>query len=135
MKIEQFLREQLTQGAGGHPVYPVFAPEHQRLPFVVYQRAGTSRERVLQQSTSNPIGTFQVVVYSTTYTEARQISDDIRRTLDNFTGDYGPPDNTVTVFFAHIADESDGEPVQFDGESKPAYSASLVFNIKYEEEC
>ena len=135
MKIEQFLREKITEGSAGRPVYPVFAPEYQQLPFVVYQRTGTSRERVLPQSAGNPIATFMIVVYSSTYTESREIADNIRQKLDNFTGVYGQEDNTVNVLFSHVSDESDGEPVQFDGESKPAYSANLLFNIKYEEEC
>jgi len=135
MKIEQFIREKLTAGAGGSPAFPMFAPEHQKLPFLVYQRASTTRDRAMPASVANPVATFSVQVYAKTYAEARQLSDDVRRELDNFTGDYGPQDNTVTVVFVHIAEESDGEPVQFEGESKPAYTAELSFNVKYKEDC
>ena len=135
MKIEQFIREKLTAGAGGQPAFPVFAPERQPLPFVVYQRVSTTRDRAMPASIANPVATFSVIVYASTYSEVRRLSDDIRRELDNFTGDYGPPDNVVAVVFVHIGEEADGEPVQFDGESKPAYSAELQFNVKYKEDC
>lgn len=129
------MRDILKTGSGGRPVYPVFAPEYENLPFVIYQRTGTSRERPMQQPGLGPIGTFQVTVYSTTYSEAREISDSIRKTLDDFTGPYGQPDDNVNVFYAHLVDEADGDPVQFEGESKPSYSAVSIYNIKYEESC
>lgn len=134
MKIEQFLREQITAGTGV-PAFPVFAPEYQALPFAVYMRAGTQRDRVITQAGMQPIAGFQVAIYSETYTEARDLADSLRVHLDNFTGEYGTADNNITVSYCYLVDEADGEPTQFDGESKPAYSAELSFSVKYKETC
>lgn len=134
MKIEQFVREKLTSSSGV-PVFPVFAPEYQVLPFCVYMRQSTQRDRVITQNAMFPIASFQVAIYAETYSEVRDLAENVRIGLDNFTGDYGPSDDNITVRFAFLADESDGEPTQFEGESKPAYSAQMTFSVKYQEHC
>lgn len=134
MKIEQFVRDQLTQHSGIN-VFPVFAPEYQPLPFAIYQRSSTTRDRVTVQAAMGPVATFQVAVYADTYNQVRDIADQIRIGFDNFTGEYNDGQDTVTVFYCFLADEADGEPTQFEGESKPAYSAMMNFLIKYKENC
>jgi hypothetical protein len=75
------------------------------------------------------------MVYSKTYTDGRDISNKIRLAIDNFTGKYGTSDNNVQIAYCYLMEESDGDPVEFEGESKPAYTTEITYAIKYREEC
>ena len=135
MIIETFIAESIESACPDVSVYPVFAPEYQKLPFVVYQRTNTVRDRHTMQQCLDPVASFSVMVYSKTYTDGRDISNKIRLAIDNFTGKYGTSDNNVQIAYCYLMEESDGDPVEFEGESKPAYTTDITYAIKYREEC
>ncbi len=132
MRIETFMKEKLEQALPGVPVYPVFAPENQPTPFCVYQRNTTDRSRVMPHATGCPMTAFSVTVYTDTYIAGKEMNDCIRLVIDNFTGTHGNGDN-VEIQQCYLVDESDGAPIEFEGESKPAYAAETSFTIKYRE--
>ena len=132
MRVETFMKEKLEQALPGVPVYPVFAPENQPTPFCVYQRNTTDRSRVMPHATGCPMTAFSVTVYTDTYIAGKEMTDCIRLVIDNFTGTYGN-DDTIEIQQCYLVDESDGAPIEFEGESKPAYAAETSFTIKYRE--
>ena len=133
MRIETFIKEKLEASLPGVPIYPVFAPENQQTPFAVYQRNGTDRSRVMPHATGCPIASFSVTVYTSTYIEGKEKNDCIRLVIDNFTGTYGTGEDTIDIQQCYLVDEADGAPIEFEGESKPAYAAETSFTIKYRE--
>ena len=133
MRVETFMKEKLEASLPGVPVYPVFAPERQPTPFAVYQRNNTDRSRVMPHATGCPMTSFSVTVYTDTYLEGKEKNDCIRLVIDNFTGVYGLGEDTIEIQQCYLVDEADGAPIEFEGESKPAYAAETSFTIKYRE--
>jgi hypothetical protein len=133
MRIETFIKEKLAKALPSVPVYPVFAPEHQPTPFAVYQKNGTDRSRVMPHATGCPTASFSVTVYTDTYIDGKEKCDCIRLVVDNFTGTYGIGEDTIEIMQCYLVDEADGAPIEFEGESKPAYAAETSFTIKYRE--
>jgi hypothetical protein len=125
---EQWLRVALEDAARCR-VFPVMAPENSLPPFVIYQRNGTVRERVTVDRCRVPVATFSVWIHTETYLEGKRLADEIRLGLDNFKGEAGG----VTIQRAFLADEMDGEPVDFAGEGKPTYTVQMLFEVRYLE--
>ena len=76
---------------------------------------------------------FSVTIYTDTYIEGKEKNDCIRLVLDNFTGSYGTGEDIIEIQQCYLVDEADGAPIEFEGESKPAYAAETSFTIKYRE--
>ena len=133
MRVETFMKQKLEAALPGVPVYPVFAPENQPTPFAVYQRNTTDRSRVMPNATGCPMTSFSVTVYTETYLAGKEKNDCIRLVIDNFTGTYGIGEDTIEIMQCYLVDEADGAPIEFEGESKPAYAADTSFTMKYRE--
>ena len=133
MRVETFMKQKLEAALPGVPVYPVFAPENQPRPVAVYQRNTTDRSRVMPNATGCPMTAFSVTVYTDTYIAGKEKNDCIRLGIDNFTGTYGIGEDTIEIMQCYLVDEADGAPIEFEGESKPAYAADTSFTIKYRE--
>ncbi len=125
---EKWLRARLDSATTAG-IYPVLAPQNAALPLVVYRRTGTRRDRAMNVNVGRPIATFSVSIVCETYTQAKDIADAIRLTVDNFTGEY----QGITIVSAALASESDNMERPYEGQAKPLYRVDQVYEVRYHE--
>lgn len=125
---EQWIRGAIEK-ASGCPSYPVAVPEGVPVPFVVYRRSSTVRERVLEYQTASPVATFEVWVVADSYLAAKDLGERIRLGLDNFNGSEGG----LTIEHAYLTDESDGEADYDEGQDKPTFTVQQTYEVRFQE--
>jgi hypothetical protein len=129
MSVPEVFMRDLISGAIGGSAYPVMAPDSARPPYAIYGRQSTNRDRNVLDSDMVPEAVFAVIGYAETYMATKTMAADIRAAMDNFTGTHSGCE-ILTVF---TIDEADGQPVEYEGESKPAYTTEITFQIRYRE--
>lgn len=75
-------------------VFPLLIPEHVRgesrkQPCIVYQRIGTERDGTFCETDSLAKVSMQIDVYSKSYLTAKQLAQEVRRALVDYTGPMG----------------------------------------------
>lgn len=125
---EKWLRSRLVLATTAG-IHPVLGPQNSSFPIVVYRRTGTRRERSLVGNVGRPVATFSVSIVSYTYSEAKEISDSIRLTVDNFTGTA----EGVTIMNTALASEADNFERPLEGQAKPLYRIDQVYEVRYQE--
>lgn len=126
--VEQWLRAKLDSATTAG-IYPVLAAQNASFPLVVYRRTGTKRDRGLTGSFGAPLATFSVVIVSQSYSEVKDISDSVRLSLDNFTGD----DRGVRILSTALVSEQDNMERPLEGQSKPMYRVDQVYEVRFIE--
>lgn len=109
--------------------YPLLAPDNLEPPYVVFTRSSTSRAATMIGAESAPVGTFMVEIYSDGYKAGKDIADQVREALNNFTGAAAG----VTILDTTLADESDGDPEFLEGRDKPTYVIEQQYLITWQE--
>lgn len=109
--------------------YPVEAPEGAAPPYVTFGRSSTSRQLVLSDSVANVVGVFDVSIYADSYVQAKELADNCREGLHNFSG----MAEGVTIEMSALTDEVDGSPEYLDGRDKPTYSVNHTYEIHWVE--
>jgi hypothetical protein len=112
----------------GTRFYPVLAPASASLPFVVFRRTGTEREQTLANPLGVPRTTLEIVSYSETYEEARNISDLVRQVLDGYSGD---PETTV-IGQVSLENEQDGF-INLGADLIPIFQVAQTYDIWWQE--
>jgi hypothetical protein len=125
---EAFIKSAI-EAAATCPVYPLVVTEDVRPPYVMYGRNSTSRELELDGLVGKPVGTFDVEIYSDSYTDVKARADAIRAALHNFTGTA----NGCTIDVSNLTDEKDGPPVFLDGRDVPTYLVEHTYEIRWSE--
>lgn len=125
---EAWLRVAIEEAADC-PAYPLVAPETLAPPYVIFSRAGTTRERNLGGSFPTPVGQFSVDVYADGYADSKALADLIRSAVNDFSGEA----EGATIQSVELAEELDGDPVFFDGRERPTYVVSQTYLIRWEE--
>ena len=118
------------ESAGGCKAYPAYVPRNAEIPFVLFTRQSTERERHLIDQAAVPVAILAVSVYGQTYLGTKQLADRIRLAVDNFSG----VADAVTIEHAYLTDEADGSPEFFEGEDVPTYSVEMAFEIRFRED-
>ena len=131
MTIEEALKSRLTSYAGlaaliGSRAFPMALPENPTLPAVVYQRISGTREQALGGSTGLARPRFQVIVWATTYAQARAAATQVRLALDGWDGVLGGTGGVQ----ASITLLNEIDAVQTDPEQ---YGAILDFGVWHRE--
>jgi hypothetical protein len=110
-------------------IYPVLAPASAALPFVTWRRSGIDREQTLGGPMGMPRVSVEYSIYGTTYEEARQVADAMRRVLDG----YGGTSDNTEVKQASLEDESD-DFVQLAGaDLPPVYQVTQRYDVWWSE--
>jgi hypothetical protein len=110
-------------------IYPVLAPAAAALPFVTWRRSGIDREQTLSGPMGMPRVSVEYSIYGTTYEEARQVADAMRRVLDG----YGGTSNNTEVKQTSLEDESD-DFVQLAGaDLPPVYQVTQRYDVWWSE--
>lgn len=67
--------------------YPVVIPEDPTFPVMTYQRITGNREKAMDgpPGLANPL--FQISIWAETFTEAKELAEDVRQLLDGYSGD------------------------------------------------
>jgi hypothetical protein len=106
-------------------IYPVLAPASAALPFVTWRRSGIDREQTLGGPMGMPRVSVEYSIYGTTYEEARQVADAMRRVLDG----YGGTSDNTEVKQSSLEDESD-DFVQLAGaDLPPVYQVTQRYDV------
>lgn len=125
---EKWLRNRLD-AATTAGVHPVLAPQNAPFPLVVYRRTGTRRDRDLLGNVGRPVATFSVSIVADTYSEAKDIADSVRLTVDNFTGDF----SGVKIVSTALVSEADNMERPPEGQAKPLYRVDQVYEVRFQE--
>ena len=119
-----------VNAATGVDAHPVMAPEDAVFPFVVYQRKATERPLSMNPLTGNtPTCTMDVMVFTRSYTQGKDIAEQLRFALCDFTGNA----SGVTITSVALVAQADGDAIERDGETIPDYVQELTFEIRYME--
>jgi hypothetical protein len=137
MALPQTWLKSAIETAGGVPVYPKDAPEDAVAPFVIYDRSATTRELVLEDALSatpaagavSPVASFSVAIYHTGYLAAWAVADAIRFACHRYAGTSAG----VTIESCLLTDESDSDPIYFEGHDAPLYVVSQTYSIRWTE--
>lgn len=125
---EKWLRSRLD-AATAAGIHPVLAPLNAPFPLVVYRRNGTRRERSLVGNAGRPVASFSVSIVAETYSQAKEIADAIRLSVDNFTGE----SEGVKIVNVALASEADNMERPPEGQSKPLYRVDQIYEVRFHE--
>jgi hypothetical protein len=103
-----------VSGLIGTKVFPLITPPETAMPYVVWRRAGITRDQTLSAPMGVPTVTVEYQIAGATYESARTVADAMRAVLDGYGG---TADNT-TVRQTYLDDESD-ELVSLEGGPMP----------------
>lgn len=133
--IEQALFQLVTQEStiqsavgvdanGTTRAYWILAPQGAIIPFLIFSRVGTTENYAMSGTTGLREALFQIVCYSSTYYQSRNISGVVRNFLKNYTGTL--PDSTVvdSIFI-----EKDWDDRYEEGSKGFVYGAYLQFRV------
>jgi hypothetical protein len=123
---ETWLRGAIEKAAGC-PAWPMAVPEAAPVPFVVYRRNSTIRERTLEYQTASPVASFQLMIVAESYLAAKDLGERLRLGIDNFNGSEGG----VTIDHVYLTDESDVEVDYDEGTDKPTYTIQHIYEVRY----
>ena len=113
----------------GTRIYPVLAPETAALPFVTWRRASIQREQAMTAPLGVPRVTVEYSIYGTTYREARDVADEMRRVLDG----YGGSAENTTVRQTSLEDESDDFVTLAGADLPPVYQVTQRYDVWWQE--
>ena len=76
-----------------------------------------------------PIATFSVSIVAETYSEANDIANSVRNSVDNFTG----TSHGVTIMGVSLVSEADNMERPAEGQAKPLYRVDQVYEVRFIE--
>jgi hypothetical protein len=113
----------------GTRIYPLLAPASSALPFVVWRRTGIERTQTLGSPAGTPRVSVDYTVIATTYNQAREAADAMRRVLDGWGGTV---ENTV-VEQVSLENEVDDFVTLAGSDQPPSYSVTQSYDIWWRE--
>jgi hypothetical protein len=125
--IEKQLVIKLCEVAGlNNRVFPLVTKQNQEVPYIVYDRIQTSRERTLSGYAGLIETYFQLDLYEKSYTNLKSISADVIAKLETFEG------STLGSFYIQSAViENEYEAVEDDKDQK-WYRTTIELKLSYE---
>ena len=84
----------------------------------------------MNMNVGRPLATFSVSIVSETYSQAKDIADAIRLSVDNFTGN----SQGVTIVSTALVSEADNMERPPEGQAKPLYRVDQVYEVRYHED-
>ena len=110
-------------------IYPVLAPASAALPFVTGRRSAITREQTLGPPMGVPRVSVEYSIYATTYEQARDTADAMRRVLDGYGG---TADNTE-VKQTSLENESDDFVTLAGADMPPVYQVTQTYDVWWQE--
>lgn len=115
----------------GFQVFPIAVPKNATLPFVVYKRNNIIRESTLSGPAFVPMLNLQISSWALTYEAARELANEIRVSLDGYTGTLCG----VRIDDIRLVSETDDylDPTAVGTQLPPAYEVRQLFQVRYAE--
>lgn len=113
----------------GLRVYPVVAPATAGMPFAIYRRSAIQRQQTLSGPRGVPQVSMDLTVFATTYSEAREASDALRRNLDG----WGGMAHNTEVKHVSLEQESDDFVTLQGSDLPPVYQITQTYSILWQE--
>lgn len=116
----------------GFNVYPMAVPKTgASMPFLVYRRAGVSKEPNIPGLQFKPIISLQVSCWAPTYDLAHEVSYEVWKSLDGYTGTLA----SVTIESMRLVSEEDDylDPIQASAQLPQAYEVRQLYQIRWSE--
>lgn len=119
-----------VQGVINGRIYPLryVGPSPVALPLIIWRRSGIVREQAFSGPVGVPRLSVEYHVYAATYEAARQLADNVRRTLDGL----GGVTENVTVHQVALTDEAD-DLVEQEGAETSLYLVRQTYEIWWQE--
>jgi hypothetical protein len=67
--------------------YPIVLPQDPTYPNVVYQKITGGRGQAMDGPSGLASPLFQISIYASTFSEAKELAEDVRQLLDGYSGD------------------------------------------------
>ena len=115
----------------GFQIFPVAVPNGAEFPFVVYRRANISRESTLGGPLLMAEVNLQIGSWSLTHDAARRLADEVRLSLNGYTGSLGG----CTIHDMRLVSETDDylDPSAVGAQLPPAYETRQLYQIRWTE--
>lgn len=116
----------------GFNVYPMAVPKTgASFPFLVYRRAGITKEPNIPGTTFKPVISLQISCWATTYDAAHELAYEVWGTLDGYSGTLA----SVTIEGMHLVSEVDDylDPVQASAQLPQAYEVRQLYQVRWQE--
>ena len=110
-------------------LYPVIAPATVDLPFLVYRRASIKREATFKGPLGNPTVSIEFQLMDETYESVRTVADNLRKTIDGWTGVVGE----VLIRQTFLDQEFDHFATLQGAEMPNVYCVSQSYDVIWEE--
>lgn len=114
----------------GFNVYPIAVPKTgAQMPFVIYRRAGLTRDTQLMGLDIKPIVTMQMSIWGQTYDSVREVAYEVWRALDGHSGDLA----NATIQELRLTSEVDDflDPTQTSSQLPPAYEVRQLYQMRW----
>lgn len=114
----------------GFNVYPIAVPKTgAQMPFVIYRRAGLTRDTPLAGLDIKPIVTMQMSIWGQTYDSVREVAYEVWRALDGHSGTLA----NATIQELRLTSEVDDflDPVQTSSQLPPAYEVRQLYQMRW----
>lgn len=113
----------------GTRIYPLLAPSSSALPFVTWRRTGIERFQTIGSPGGVPRVSVDYTIIATTYNQAREAADAMRRVLDGYGGSL---DNTV-VEQVSLENEIDDFVTLAGADQPPSYTVTQSYDVWWRE--
>jgi hypothetical protein len=135
MAAPQIWLRSAIEAAAGCEAHPLITPEGLVPPYVIYVRTATARDTLLSDvldspatgTETPPTATFTVEVYVDDYVAVWAAADQIAAAIHGFAGEH----EGTTIEAAAVVDQSDGEPVFFEGRDTPTYVVEITVEVRW----
>jgi hypothetical protein len=116
-------------------IYPLVIPQDAD-PLgdkLTYRRKGGPRGHNLTGGNDWAVGVFEIVSWSRSYDNAKDLADAVRNSLQGFIGIFGSGASQVQVGFVKLMDEEDGHYDPEDGSDNGWFAIVCEYHVKYLE--
>lgn len=132
--VEKAIRDILISNTGvssivSKRVYSEFVPQETTMPFIVFRREGTRRNRAFDGPDGLVEADFEVNLITQSASLMQSLSDEVRLAMDSYTG----VSMGITVHRMMLDDESEDIEVETTGGDKRVRRRALDFRIWYYE--
>jgi len=134
MAVEKAVRDILVSSTGvtsivASRVYSGFVPQEVTMPFIMFRRDRTERNRSLDGPSGLVAAEIEVNCISQSAAQLQSLADAVRLALDNYSG----TNKGITVHRSFLDDESDDTELEVSGGDERVRRRALDFVIWFYE--
>lgn len=81
----------------GTRIYPSIAPQNATTPFIIYSKIAETYDHAMSVDPNIKSPRYQISAYSTSYLEAKTVSKNVENLLRDYSGNFGPSSEPISV--------------------------------------